>query len=175
MGFQFAKKRQIDICGKQYECDSTNNNLILGVKNGWPNVVRSVQHLMNLRNDEPKSASADQRTEEIVAATEDVLKACRTFIVGTLGEAEYQEIFEGRKPNSVEHIDLCSYIFAFITQGRSEYLDDFRAAVEEEWKDHATDNTAKQNSGQTGADVLPVVDEKRRPGAGFFSAFRRKD
>ncbi|NLS84146.1 MAG: hypothetical protein GXZ14_00830 [Ruminococcaceae bacterium] len=121
MGFEFDIKKKIEICGKLYECDASNNNLILGVMLEYPNVVASARAVLALKG---KQCTAD----EVAAANEALLTACVAFIEGTLGVDEYKQIFAGRHPSSADHLQLCAYIYAFLQSGRGKvveaYLDE---------------------------------------------------
>lgn len=181
MGFTFEETQKIEVNGKQYECDPQNNDLLTGMYNGWGAVASAItkeDELANLfRNSLLVPAQADETkvcAMEVLKANEETFSACRAFIEGTLGKDEYAEIFAGRKPNTKAHIDLCVYILQFILGGRDDYLDEFRAAVEEDLKPDAAATTAGQNSEPASADKLSLVDEKRRARAGFKAFLRRK-
>lgn len=181
MGFNFREIPQIEIGGKLYECDPENNDLLNGVKKGWPVALRAAQAQIALNLEAQKSAAnplteAEKEALEtaLLEANQATFLACRSLIEGTLGTAEYLEIFAGRRPNTNEHMNLCAYIIAFIMHGREEYVSEFRAAVEEDLKPDAAATTAGQNSEPASADKLSLVDEKRRARAGFKAFLRRK-
>ena len=63
--------------------------------------------------------------EAFIQKNKELLLECQGFIHGTLGVEEYNEIFAGRKPNSVEHLKLCVYIFNEIMKDRTKVLEEY--------------------------------------------------
>lgn len=131
MGFEFADKPKVEVCGKLYECDITNTDLIECVVRDFPAIVRAGQALEADQN-ELRGAVAkgdNVRIREIsdrsMAHNRELLKCCQAFIVGCLGQEEYNEIFRQRRPNSTEHLSLCTYLFGFIMEGRDKIVSDY--------------------------------------------------
>lgn len=131
MGFEFTKKPTIEICGKEYECDPTNCDLITGVVNDFPQIVLTGQKIEQKHAD-LKNALANRETDRveelgkgIVLENGRLLAHCRDFIQGCLGKEEYEEIFQNRKPNSTEHLEVCTYIFKHIMEGRQKVLEGY--------------------------------------------------
>lgn len=131
MSFSFDNKPVVDICGKQYECDPTDNDLIAGVSADFPNIIRLAGEFSELQKQCTTGVSAPDSSqnlqEQVVEKNRELTEACRAFICGCIGEQEYTEVFLGRRPNSTEHIKLCVYLFDFIMSGRetlvAEYMD----------------------------------------------------
>lgn len=129
--FWFEEKPRISICGKQYECDPTDPDLIRGVMRDFPQITSLASALIALKN--RLNAAARERdskkihdiSQEALEKNEEILLACQNFIFGTVGEEEYKEIFSGRRPNAAEHISLCTHIFEHITEGRISYLKEY--------------------------------------------------
>lgn len=115
MGFVFDKKPTIEIDGRLYECDPTDINLIDGVSQNYPKILVLGMEFEELKKrllDTGKNEKEIQANNEaFIQKNKELLLECQGFIHGTLGVEEYNEIFANRKPNSVEHLKLCVYIF----------------------------------------------------------------
>ncbi len=129
MEFTFDEKKTIEIEGKKYICDSTDVNLIEGVSKHFPRILeigeefKKLQKQMISKIGNPKKAK--EASEAFFAKNRELLTECQGFIHGTLGVEEYNEIFSGRRPNSVEHLKLCTYIFKKIMEDRAEILKEY--------------------------------------------------
>lgn len=147
MSFVFDSKPTVDICGKLYECDPTDNDLIAGVSSDFPNIIQLAGELSELQKQcatafaDPINSSNIQRC--VVEKNTELTKACRAFIFGCIGEQEYAEVFTNRRPNSTEHVKLCIYLFDFIMGGREAVVAEYADPPE---GCYAVDSTAKQNS-----------------------------
>lgn len=76
--------------------------------------------------DTGKNAKEIQANNEaFIQKNKELLLECQGFIHGTLGVEEYNGIFAGRKPNSVEHLKLCVYIFNEIMKDRTKVLEEY--------------------------------------------------
>lgn len=129
MGFVFDKKPTIEIDGRLYECDPTDINLIEGVSQYYPKILALGMEFEELKKrllDTGKNAKEIQANNEaFIQKNKELLLECQGFIHGTLGVEEYNEIFAGRKPNSVEHLKLCVYIFNEIMKDRTKVLEEY--------------------------------------------------
>lgn len=129
MGFVFDKKPTIEIDGRLYECDPTDINLIEGVSQNYPKILALGMEFEELKKrllDTGKNAKEIQANNEaFIQKNKDLLLECQGFIHGTLGVEEYNEIFAGRKPNSVEHLKLCVYIFNEIMKDRAKFIEEY--------------------------------------------------
>lgn len=129
MGFVFDKKPTIEIDGRLYECDPTDINLIEGVSQNYPKILALGTEFEELKKrllDTGKNAKEIQANNEaFIQKNKELLLECQGFIHGTLGVEEYNEIFAGRKPNSVEHLKLCVYIFNEIMKDRTKVLEEY--------------------------------------------------
>ena len=129
MGFVFDKKPTIEIDGRLYECDPTDINLIEGVSQNYPKILALGMDFEELKKrllDTGKNAKEIQANNEaFIQKNKELLLECQGFIHGTLGVEEYNEIFAGRKPNSVEHLKLCVYIFNEIMKDRAKFIEEY--------------------------------------------------
>lgn len=129
MGFVFDKKPTIEIDGRLYECDPADINLIEGVSQNYPKILVLGMEFEELKKrllDTGKNAKEIQANNEaFIQKNKELLLECQGFIHGTLGVEEYNEIFAGRKPNSVEHLKLCVYIFNEIMKDRTKVLEEY--------------------------------------------------
>lgn len=115
MDFAFHEKPTIEICGKKYECDPTNNDLIVGAFSDFPRLLQASQRLL----------AALRMGGDVPKILDETLRLARDFIVGCLGQDVYDEVFAGRKPNTTEHIELCTHIYNYLCAGRGAYLSQY--------------------------------------------------
>lgn len=153
MGFTFDKKPTIEVDGKEYICDPTDVNLIEGISEHFPKLLAIGAQMEEMRaNLSLKDKNADQikeQNEAFFAKNRELLTECQGFIYGTLGIEEYNEIFAGRRPNSVEHLKLCTYIFNEVMKERAKVLEDYLDMPDNEREDlDAFSQAAGQHSGE---------------------------
>ena len=136
MGFTFDNKPNIEIDGKRYICDPTDVNLIEGISEHFPRILEIGAEFKALQAemiDRTKSSSEiKEKSDKFLKKNRELLLECQKFIYGTLGVEEYNEIFSGRKPNSVEHLKLCTYIFNTIMTDRAEVIKEYMDLPERE-------------------------------------------
>lgn len=126
MGFVFDTLKTINICGKEYECDPGSPDIILGASKDFQEIIQLSRELEGLQKDAPASdKDAWALTDQAIQKNLDLTQACRRMIEGCLGEAEYQEIFFKRRPNSTEHLKLCTYLFQYLTDGRDKVVEKY--------------------------------------------------
>lgn len=166
MEFNFDKKPTVRIQGKDYEFDPTNNDLIMGVVNAFPEILNDAKEMQKAFN--TLKTKKDDSRPEILAANEKLMKDCREFIVGCLGEAEYNEIFAQRRPNSTEHVNLCAFLYKSLFAGREKLLKDYLGDEAED----AVDETAEDSGRADSADRLLDVDAVREHLGGSVTAKR---
>ena len=155
MEFNFDKKPTVRIEGKDYEFDPTNNDLIMGVVNAFPEILKDAQEMQKAFN--ILKTKKDDSRPEILAANEKLMKDSREFIIGCLGEAEYNEIFAQRRPNSTEHLNLCAFLYKSLFEGREKLLEDYLGEDAED----VTDETSEDGSREGSANGLPNMDAVR--------------
>lgn len=155
MEFTFDKKPTVRIQGKDYEFDPTNNDLIMGVVNAFPEILKDAQEMQKAFN--TLKTKKDDSRPEILAANEKLMKDCRDFIIGCLGEKEYNEIFAQRRPNSTEHLNLCAFLYKSLFAGREKLLEDYLGEDAED----VTDETSEDSSRKGSADRLLDMDAVR--------------
>ena len=155
MEFTFDKKPTVRIQGKDYEFDPTNNDLIMGVVNAFPEILNDAKEMQKAFN--TLKTQKDDSRPEILAANEKLMKDCREFIIGCLGEAEYNEIFAQRRPNSAEHLNLCAFLYKSLFAGREKLLEDYLGEDAED----VTDETSEDSSRADSADRLLDMDAVR--------------
>lgn len=120
--FNFSAKPTVRISGKDYEFDPSNNSLLEGV-------VRDFPHIVSLSHDfeDMQRQMTDKNTipPDLLAKNEELLLTCKSFIVGCLGNDEYNEIFSVRRPNTGEHVKLCAFLYEQMMTGREEVLNSY--------------------------------------------------
>ena len=148
MGFVFDKKPTIEIDGRLYECDPTDINLIDGVSQNYPKILAlgiEFEEMKKQLLDTRKNAKEIQANNEaFVQKNKELLVECQSFIHCTLGVEEYNEIFANRKPNSVEHLKLCVYIFNEIMKDRAKFVEEYIDLPEVEKGDNDAVNSSAE-------------------------------
>lgn len=124
MVFIFDTPKTVKICGKEYECDPGNPDIILGASKDFQEIIRLSHELEGLQKD-ATDMNAWALTEKAIQKNLELTEACRRMIKGCLGETEYQEIFSRRRPNSTEHLKLCTYLFQYLTDGRDKVVEKY--------------------------------------------------
>lgn len=143
MGFTFNEKPKIKINDRLYECDITNRDMVEGISRDWPEVARLLnesdsyskiaikaqrEYEALVRQSDRKEMAAQKTAEyettsrEMFEKIDKALAASKRFIIGSLGEDEYNEIFAGRKVNLAEHVAVATYIFNWANSERQRFL-----------------------------------------------------
>ena len=81
--FSFKQKPTVKICGREYEFDPTNNDLLQGVVENYPKILHIAADLQQLLRD-LKTGKADYPS--VFEKNQDLLLTCKAFIIGCLGE-----------------------------------------------------------------------------------------
>lgn len=145
MGFQFEQPKTVEVCGKDYPCDPGNPDILLGAAKDFQEIVILANKLKALALPETTSdAEAMAATEEAMQTNLALIAACRRMIEGCLGEAEYAEIFSQRRPNSAEHLKLCTYLFEYLTAERDKVVQKYLDLPEV--NEDAADNAAARDT-----------------------------
>lgn len=123
-GFTFAAKPTVEICGKAYEFDITDNDMLIGITRDFPKIISAARDFQELYNRLQKSPEPGME-ETVIKKNLELMEHCRGFIQGCLGIEEYNEIFSKRRPNSTEHINLCNYLYTAMMEGREQVLEEY--------------------------------------------------
>lgn len=145
MGFEFKKKENISINGKEYPFDAGNIGFMEAVVDYYPKVIEALASVASHR-DELNELFALSRSpdtsEQVKTETLDKIQAMTIefknknreafdhmvhFIQGSIGDTEYQEIFEGQKDNFDDHYALCDHIYQFAYKAREGVIREFMA------------------------------------------------
>lgn len=128
--FQFDKKPLFEVCGKQYECDITDNEFVEGLANDFPELLKAAQQFKELEQRMKAvkgNVEAEKHKNEMLSVNAKLLENCKAFIIHSLGQQAYEELFADRRPNSTEHLKLCTAIYVFVVEQRkpivNQYLD----------------------------------------------------
>lgn len=122
MEFNFREKPTVRICGKDYEFDPSNNSLLEGVVENFPKIVALAHDFQDIQR---KIVSTKSISSELIEKNTELTLACRDFIIGCLGQDEYNEIFSKRRPNSSEHVELCTFLYRAMMDGREDVLNEY--------------------------------------------------
>ena len=146
MAFQFDAKPQIEICGKSYDFDITDCELIEGLATDFPMILMIAQEFQEMQ-ERFRSKPDEGLRDAFLSKNTELLESCRAFLCKSLGTKCYDEIFSKRKPNSAEHVKLCAYLFEHISREREQivtkYLD-----LPKEGKSRAAAKTANKAAGK---------------------------
>ena len=129
MGFEFAPHNELEICGKKYPLDATDTNFINGVVTEFPRIFAQYDVLSAMQKDllqnRQKELTEDglkEVSQKMLEENRKLAEYARNFIVETLGQEAYDEIFTKRAPNTAEHIELCAYIYSEVIQQRDQIV-----------------------------------------------------
>lgn len=148
MGFSFDPVKTVEVCGKEYPCDPGNPDILLGAARDFQEIVALANKLKTLALPETAGdAEAMEATEAAMQINLALIAACKRMIEGCLGEQEYQEIFHKRRPNSAEHLQLCTYLFEHLTAERDKVVQGYLDLPKE--GEHAADNAAAGDTGMS--------------------------
>lgn len=136
--FNFKRKPMVKICGKEYEFDPSNNDLLKGIVENYPQILHIAMDFQKMQRE---LTAGKVHYQALLDKNKDLLTACKGFIIGCLGEAEYNEIFSHRKPNSTEHVELCTFLYQSMMEDREDVL--------KEYLGDENENDSVETSGQT--------------------------
>ena len=122
MEFNFREKPTVRICGKDYEFDPSNNSLLEGVVENFPKIVALAHDFQDIQR---RIVNEGTVSSELIEKNTELTLACRDFIIGCLGQDEYNEIFHKRRPNSSEHVELCTFLYRAMMDGREDVLNEY--------------------------------------------------
>ena len=78
--------------------------------------------MQKIQQEMVSSPDKEEAFQKLVQEYQDLIDHSRAFIQKALGKAAYEEIFAGRRPNSVDHVNLCAYIYEEILKGREKIV-----------------------------------------------------
>ena len=120
--FSFKQKPTVKICGREYEFDPSNNDLLKGIVENYPQILHIAMDFQKMQRD---LTAGKVDYQALLDKNKDLLTACKGFIIGCLGEDEYDEIFSHRKPNSTEHVELCTFLYQSMMEDREDVLKEY--------------------------------------------------
>lgn len=124
MGFEFRRRRAVEICGKQYEIDLADLGFIEAVVVDFAAIIREYETLEGLHREMGAAGtvrSAGQMAElsgRLAESNRRVFDSGLQFVATVLGEEARDEIFAGRRANSVEAVELCAYLYQAAIESR---------------------------------------------------------
>lgn len=143
MGFEFSKKKHIEIRGKQYRLEVEDVGFMIAVNTHFPEINRKMQEIADTKKviaplsaklKGPKTTKDEldsivKQVEQIRIETHqkklDCLEDMKYFIKGCLEPGSYEIIFDGIPENFKDHYDLCAYIFTEAYASRSDVINEF--------------------------------------------------
>ena len=115
MGFEFRKQDSVEICGRRYALDISSLEFIGAVTEDFAAILSKYNVFQQLQNDcmKPGMTKEDMEaaTKQLIEENQNIAELGRDFIIRALGKDAYEQIFAGRAPSSVDHIELCAYIY----------------------------------------------------------------
>lgn len=135
MGYTIEQAKGIEINGKVYPCDPGDEQMLKGIAYHFPEIDKKLREGQALQ-DEIKALAAKARSADALAEIEalrdktfaknrEVIDACVEFLVGTLGEEEYKELFGGQRVNMLRLFGLCAYIYEWAMADRAEVIKEY--------------------------------------------------
>ncbi len=125
MGFCFQERPGLEICGRCYEVDLADVGFIEAVVSDFSGLIGEYETLAAMRGQlsvsEAAGLSPEAATElanRLTDCNRRLIFLARGFIEKTLGEEAYADIFAGRRPNSADHVELCTYIYEAAIKSR---------------------------------------------------------
>lgn len=131
-GFEFEEKGTLNICGKAYAVDVADAEFIDAVVNNFAHIAEQAQNLVQLKKNFEAAKKENLREEKILQASKELIDGSRiisdegkNFIQKALGHEAYAEIFKDRRPNVIDHINLCTYIYTEALKQREDLLQEY--------------------------------------------------
>lgn len=135
MGYVIEQAKGIEINGKVYPCDPGDEQMLRGIAYHFPEIDKKLREGQTLQ-EEIKALAKEAHNADILAEIEalrdktfdknkEVIDACIEFIVGTLGEEEYKELFGGQRVNMLRLFGLCAYIYEWAMADRAEIIKEY--------------------------------------------------
>ena len=133
--FNFAPRPTVKICGQEFDLDITDVGMISAVIDSYSQLIMQYAALKQAQEKVTGDEDLQTKLNRVEEANRSLYEAAKGFITRVLGIKGYDEVFEGRKPNSVEHMQLCNFLYGQLLLNRNTYIEYKMQAEENEDED----------------------------------------
>lgn len=136
--FNFSPRPVVKICGEEFDLDITDVGMISAIIDSFTNLTERYQQLKKTRTEmmdlenEKEILKKMQHIEELNRL---IIETAKGFLYRVLGIEGYELIFKSRKPNAVEHIELCNFVYAELLLNRTKHIEEKMKEEEENEED----------------------------------------
>ena len=121
--FHFALRPTVKICGQEFDLDITDIGMISAVIDSYYQLT--AQYAALKQSQEKMTAQEDVNVSlaRVEEANRSLYETAKGFIIRVLGNEGYEKVFAGRKPNAVEHMQLCNFLYGQLLLNRNGYIE----------------------------------------------------
>lgn len=129
--FNFAPRPTVKICGTEFDLDITDVGMISAVIDSYSQLVEQYAALKQAQENMLCDDNLQAKLGRVEEANRSLYETAKGFITRVLGIDGYEAVFKGRKPNSVEHMQLCNFLYGQLLLNRNTYIE-YKMRAEEE-------------------------------------------
>lgn len=129
--FNFAPRPTVKICGMEFDLDITDVGMISAVIDSYSRLVEQYATLKQAQENMLCDDNLQVKLSRVEEANRNLYETAKGFIARVLGIEGYESVFKGRKPNSVEHMQLCNFLYGQLLLNRNTYIE-YKMQAEEE-------------------------------------------
>ncbi len=135
--FNFAPRPTVKICGMEFDLDITDVGMISAMIDSYSQLVEQYAALKQAQENMICDDNLQAKLNRVEEANRNLYETAKGFITRVLGIEGYESVFKGRKPNSVEHMQLCNFLYGQLLLNRNTYIE-YKMQAEEEEEDEET-------------------------------------
>ena len=121
--FNFAPRPTVKICGQEFDLDITDVGMISAVIDSYSQLAMQYAALKQAQEKMTGDEDLQTKLNRVEEANRNLYETAKGFITRVLGIKGYDAVFEGRKPNSVEHMQLCNFLYGQLLLNRNTYIE----------------------------------------------------
>ena len=133
--FDFAPRPTVKICGMEFDLDITDVGMISAVIDRYSQLTEQYVALKQAQEKMVGNEDLQIKLSRVEEANRNLYETSKGFITRVLGIDGYDAVFKGRKPNSVEHMQLCNFLYGQLLLNRNTYIEYKMQAEEKEEED----------------------------------------
>ena len=135
--FNFAPRPTVKICGMEFDLDITDVGMISAMIDSYSQLVEQYAALKQAQENMICDDNLQAKLNRVEEANRNLYETAKGFITRVLCIEGYESVFKGRKPNSVEHMQLCNFLYGQLLLNRNTYIE-YKMQAEEEEEDEET-------------------------------------
>ena len=135
--FNFAPRPTVKICGMEFDLDITDVGMISAMIDSYSQLVEQYAALKQAQENMICDDNLQAKLNRVEEANRNLYETAKGFITRVPGIEGYESVFKGRKPNSVEHMQLCNFLYGQLLLNRNTYIE-YKMQAEEEEEDEET-------------------------------------